>query len=314
MQNLKTSGPRQSHPGAVRRGDGGFTLIELLVVIAIIAILAAMLLPALAAAKLKAQRAGCINNQHQLLLAWIMYPDDNSGQLVPNISTSWQNWLTAPSWDGVANSMDPTAVDPAGVLPVGGFTDTNGPALVANGQGLLGNYLAHNYLIFKCPGDRVPGPHGQRARSYSMNTMMRGFAGPGATTYLDGNTLDINGNVTSGSGPRSGGAYRYFQTYSSIINPRPSSAWVLIDEWGGSINDGFFWVSMSTPPVWKDVPASYHGESGCLAFADGHAEIRIWTDPYVRDKPVIAGSGANYNQPATGPDLPWLQSHTTSLP
>src|SRR5208282_533481 len=60
----------------------GFTLIELLVVIAIIAILAALLLPALAAAKKKAQQAACLSNQKQLALAWMMYADDHSDQVV----------------------------------------------------------------------------------------------------------------------------------------------------------------------------------------------------------------------------------------
>ena len=61
-----------------------FTLIELLVVIAIIAILAALLLPALSRAKQEAYTAVCINNQKQLQLAWLMYLEDNNGKLPRN--------------------------------------------------------------------------------------------------------------------------------------------------------------------------------------------------------------------------------------
>src|SRR5437899_8654458 len=68
-------------PGATgwRRG---FTLIELLVVIAVIAILAALLLPALAKSKESATGSRCLGNQKQLTLAWIMYADDNNGTMV----------------------------------------------------------------------------------------------------------------------------------------------------------------------------------------------------------------------------------------
>ena len=68
----------------MRSPISGFTLIELLVVIAIIAILAALLLPALSRAKEQAYTAVCINNQKQLQLAWHMYVEDNNGKLPRN--------------------------------------------------------------------------------------------------------------------------------------------------------------------------------------------------------------------------------------
>src|ERR1700761_896817 len=80
---MKTKSPTTFAP-ANRQAPPAFTLIELLVVIAIIAILAAMLLPALAKAKQKAQGAQCMNNLRQLAVAWKMYPDDNGGRIVPN--------------------------------------------------------------------------------------------------------------------------------------------------------------------------------------------------------------------------------------
>lgn len=152
LPSFQPGNPAKTAPQA--GPDAGFTLIELLVVIAIIAILAAMLLPALARAKAEGEGTKCLGNLHQLQVAWTAYADDNQCQLVLNDAgheptsvlwvNGWMDWLTSDA-------------------------NTN---LVLLTQGLLGPYTKQTPGVYKCPSDKVPAQNGPRVRSVSMNTYM----------------------------------------------------------------------------------------------------------------------------------------------
>jgi len=234
----------------------GFTLIELLVVIAIIAILAAMLLPALARSKRKALGISCINNLKQLTLAAVTYSVDYADAIVPNGGATFGSWVPGG-----------TAAYDVSQLP--GATNT---ALIE--QAALYPYN-QSVGIYRCPADQdiIPTATRPRVRNYSLNGMM-------------GDNLGFTSNVHPG--------IQENKKFSQVRAPGPSAASFFFDEQSSassgttktSIDDGYFAVDSGAGSktafnsgVWRNVPSSRHGNYSQLSFADGHAGILKWRLP-----------------------------------
>ncbi len=244
------------------RGRGAFTLIELLVVIAIIAILAALLLPTLNRAKLKAQGIYCMNNEKQLLLCWMLYASDYNDRLVPN----------------VGDAQSTTEYNPNGTWAYGKVSslpdETNATLLT---ESLLGTYTK-SVGIYRCPAD--PGnPAGtQRVRSVSMNNYMAG-----AGSDILSNNFALYHRLANVTQPDA--RFVFLDERATTIDDGYFE--VLMTTTYGSIQV-------------NNLPANYHGLAGGLSFADGHAIIRKWTTPLVQTPPtkslgtVSAPNNADY--------------------
>jgi prepilin-type N-terminal cleavage/methylation domain-containing protein len=275
---------------------GAFTLIELLVVIAIIAILAALLLPALSIAKQKAQGVYCMNNAKQLMVATHVYAGDNNDSLLPNGDDDGDGtfWITG----------DMTV--PGDAVNTAYLTDSR--------YAVLAPYSGRSASIYKCPSDKstvlIAGTARPRVRSYSMNSATGILAGSNKASYNGqpawGPWLDGTGHHKANS------PWRTYGRLANITLPSPADLFVFVDEDQNSIDNGSFDVCMLTHPTsMVDWPATYHNFAASFSFADGHEEIHKWRDGRTR-KTTPHGFGLTSQGNPDNPDIVWLQQHTSA--
>ena len=263
---MTTAFARQ-RPSACR----ALTHSELLVEIAIIAMLAAMILPALSYAKTKASRVNCISNLRQLTIASVVYGVDFADAIPPNyiLDLGTNAWIT------------------------GDVSRLPGATTVLDIQ--RGKLFPYNpsLPVYRCPADKLglAGRYVPRVRSYSMSAMM-GINTPSAAQAVHPNLRE---NLK----------------FTDVRLPGPAAAFFFIDEQSdpndivgydttSSIDDGCFAVNSATGPVqWQNSPASRHGNGGTLSFADGHAEFWKWRAPRTH---LLTGVNAQ-GTPPQDPDL-----------
>ncbi len=280
-------------------GRRGFTLVELLVVMAVIAILAAILLPALSQVKARAQAIICLNNTRELETAWQVYAGDHDDGLPYNLGMAGSTFRTPLNWVNNVMTWDLSS-------------DNTNPATITGAS--LGLFVSGNTSVYRCPSDQALSPMQRaagweaRVRSYSMNALV-------------GNAGDFSTNGFNSNDPG------YTQFFKMTQIPEPSDIFVFLDEHPDSIDDGYFVERVAEENYnsavqadsaagtdqwyqWIDLPATYHNRATAMSFADGHSALHRWTQPSTYRPPLPYAANLPISIPNNQlADYNWVLQH-----
>jgi prepilin-type N-terminal cleavage/methylation domain-containing protein/prepilin-type processing-associated H-X9-DG protein len=276
VKNRRSISGSELWPHAAERRKAAFTLMELLVAVAVMAILAALLLPALSRARESARNVNCLSNLKQLQLCWQMYADDYAGVFVPN------DWI-ATEGSGATNAQDFAQTSWCD-------GDARMDAAPSNIQkGLLFPYNTST-AIYHCPSDlsTIQDTNGNplpqlRTRSYNMSQSVNGY--PFLSNSDNGYLVDV--------------LQPCFASFDAITNPPPCQLFVFIDENEVTLlDDQFGYPSPGWGTEWWDMPSNRHSQGANLSFTDGHVEHWRW------QAPMIPAYPAGYVQPVPPEQMP----------
>lgn len=261
-----------------------FTLVELLVVIAVIALLAALLLPALGRAKERAWTVACLSNLKQLAACWHLYATDHDDHLPPNNSVyniqNHQALITGGSW---CTNLAPYDAD-----------------LSSISSGHLFPYN-QNVGIYRCPADRST----VRDRATGEST---------GVSRLRSYNLSLSNNGWPEFAWAQNRWHPSFKKYTEIRRPGPAALLTFIEVHEDSIFDSLFGIPTDQYFAgwnqWWDVPANRHNQAACMAFADGHVERWRWLVPKrvtvtFGGQPVPEEERADYERVRSGVRQRW---------
>jgi prepilin-type N-terminal cleavage/methylation domain-containing protein/prepilin-type processing-associated H-X9-DG protein len=280
------------HTSALKRTfDGGFTFVELLVVLAILAILSAMLLPAIAGTKPNSQSFQCMDNQRQLTLGWQMYAQDNRELLPPNDYPFTTTYRTAANKHALYSWVCGSMNQPLDAGTVAELTDPIGTAMTP--------YIT-NAAVYHCPSDNYVDAFAanmRHVRSYSMNSAI-GTIWDSSTTYGgSGGTLGspvLGGFLPGQSYNPNQTAWLTYGKMTSFTHPGPANTFVFMDESPLTINDGALEISANAAPgatYLIDYPGGNHNGATPIAFVDGHVIMHKWQDPRTYSPISVHGGG-----------------------
>lgn len=290
-----------------RKGDTSeraFTFTDLLVVVVVLGLLLFVLIPVQADSRKKTRGVRCLDNQRQIMAAFLMYTHDNHDLLPPNPEDTY---LAGHNWC-------------QGDAGFGGSAEFNPDPLANPQRCLITAYIGTNLALFRCTFDTRVGVYQgtnaaligktvPAARSISMNqavgTMCPGYDAGGS--HAGKPILSVNGAwLDNTHSNRRNSPYRTYGKLADVIMPSPSKLWVITEEDPYSLNDGGFGFGMSTAE-WIDFVSTQHGMACVLGFGDGHVELHRWADQWTQ------GRNPPYRISVPGSaDYAWLRDRTSA--